>query len=67
MSVAMTHENKDWPPGTVRIEGESRMFIPPHQQASFQDVPNQVLDLYQGDKIILQPRPTSDPNDPLVR
>ncbi|KAI1611906.1 synaptic vesicle transporter [Exophiala viscosa] len=42
MSVATTHEDKDWPPGTVRIE-----------------------DLFQGDKIIQQPRPTSDPNDPL--
>lgn len=61
--------NPAWPPGTVRIEGKKAE----HLQLRAQRSPNSkdtntTQDVSQpGDsEVVLQPRPTKDPNDPLV-
>lgn len=51
MADKETWDDPAWPPGTVRLE-----VLKPSEDASSTS---------RGFKIVLQPRPTSDPNDPL--
>lgn len=66
-----TKDDPEWPPGTVRLEGTLSSTRP---NGFFSVLAGYVLinlpDLLgssnKNGQVILQPRPTRDPNDPLV-
>jgi hypothetical protein len=65
MPLSQSSLDPEWPPGTVRIEGEAYPFLRPNEHTKL----TPTIDLSQtGDtaEVILQPNPTRDPNDPLV-
>jgi hypothetical protein len=52
-----------WPPGTVRLDGKCKILRIIDLKLSSSDF---ILDLNVGSEVILEPKPSKDPNDPLV-
>ncbi|KAM5386520.1 hypothetical protein ACJZ2D_000483 [Fusarium nematophilum] len=63
MAPTEEHDNPAWPPGTVRLEGEEVPKDSTGARLSSSLIFQSEED--RSDEIILQPQPSSDPNDPL--
>lgn len=56
----------DWPPGTVRIEGESTNAVCLGIHSTKPFLNTDISASSEESVVILEPKPSTDPNDPLV-
>lgn len=70
MSVDNHAVDPAWPPGTVRLEGRTPFaHLVPEQGAVTGKFLTSTVDISpstEGAEVIFEPKPSSDPNDPLV-